>query len=144
MALSGYEEETYEIKVVGTTGQTTILSAEASFSLIVKNPCVDETFLTIEKTPLPYVKDYTLFDNAYSFTHDSFKVLANPAALALCGDLKYIVSFNEEVIGPKTTPIAYESSLRKFEIYSEQESLIGTHEISVFAVLRNYQQIRSS
>ena len=76
ISLSGSNEKSYTITVTGVTGSTPILSASASFSLTVKNPCIDSDKSSIEQKPLPEGIVYTLMsspnENGFSFVHGSF------------------------------------------------------------------------
>ena len=87
------------------------VQGQESFTLTVKNPCIDPAYVTIGTTALPTGKSYTLymFDPVakYEFSHDAFAINASPAALAICGDLTYIANFEGTLIDEITEPMAY-------------------------------------
>ena len=59
-----------------------------------------------------------------------------------CGPITYEATFKGEVVNSKTLlPVAYDSSINTFTIYSEDFALIGTHTITVSAKLTNYPVI---
>ena len=71
--------------------------------------------------------------------HSPFEVSFNDA---FCGPITYEATFKGEVVDSKTLlPVAYDSSINTFTIYSEDFALIGTHTITVSAKLTNYPVI---
>ena len=68
--------------LIARTGTMNVLEESASFTLTLKNPCVDPNFVTIEKAALPTGLEYTLYDfdseQGYTFTHDPFQIVTEP------------------------------------------------------------------
>jgi len=56
IGLAGSDHTTYKISVIATTGTDgeQEIQLASSFSLVVKNPCIDPTYVTID--------DYNLYD----------------------------------------------------------------------------------
>ena len=69
----------YVITVTGSTGNITPQTASASFTMTVKNPCIDSDYVSIQAVPLPVGESYALyaFDavNRYEFSHSDFIVV---------------------------------------------------------------------
>ena len=129
LSISGPVSTTYTITVTGTIGDGATMSEQASFDLLVKNPCIDKSFVDIQTAPLPTGMTYTLhsFSTAskYSFTHDPFVITTSPIVHTLCGDLVYDVTFAGISIDDASDPMSYTQATNAFAIYSEDDLLIG-------------------
>ena len=62
----------------------------------------------------------------------------------MCGEVDYEVQFDGELIGKTSKPMSFDTLTRIFEIYSEDEALLGTRTIEVRGYLRNYPAIKSA
>ena len=78
LLLSGPTEKDYTITVKGETGNVVKKSIEATFTLTLKNPCIDPSYVTIQSVPYPTQESYILHDydlaGKYQFTHEPFVV----------------------------------------------------------------------
>ena len=71
--------------------------------------------------------------------HNPYSVMTIPIIHTLCGPITYEATFKGEVVDSKTLlPVAYDSSINTFTIYSEDFALIGTHTITISAKLSTY------
>ena len=61
ITLSGPTFTDYTVKVFGTSGNVLSSSAEESFNLRLKNPCIDSAFFSLSSVALPVGETYTLF-----------------------------------------------------------------------------------
>ena len=143
LLLSGPTSTDYTITVTGTSGNIVPASGFTTFKLTLKNPCIDPTFVTIQKEALPAGEQYILHDfkaaGGYQFTHQPFTIVASAEALALCGDLTYTATFEGSVAdGTTKPPMAYDSASRTFTIYSEDFNLLGDRTFTVAASLTQY------
>ena len=110
--LSGLAQNSHTIRVIAQSGSTTVQEDFAEFNLIVKNPCIDPAFVTIQSVPLPVGEQYILHSydllTRYEFQHDAYTVVTQPIPHTLCGDLDYQVTFNTASIDATTSPMAYD------------------------------------
>ena len=58
LGLSGTDSNTYTITVTAKTGSSTVVEKTAEFNLKVKNPCLNDSFVTITCTP-PELSHFT-------------------------------------------------------------------------------------
>jgi len=91
--LSGPSELVYIVSVKGAAGYGKIVEDTASFSVTIKNPCIDPAFVAIAFAP-GALRDasYVLFeypDTGFTFSHDAFSVVTKPFQHAMCGGLTY-------------------------------------------------------
>ena len=63
LALCGLTSTDYTVTVIGSTGRNEVKDASASFTLRLKNPCIDSSYVTIE-TPIDPLKERT-YELAY-------------------------------------------------------------------------------
>ena len=103
---------------------------------MISSPCTQPSYLTIDSAPLPDGLSYILFDQTYGFIHDNFVISAEPEVISLCGSLTYSTIFDGSFI-------SYTASEQKFEIYSEDISLIGSQEITIYASLEDHPSVVS-
>ena len=61
----------------------------------------------------------------------------------LCGTLDYSATFEGQALSEDTEPMSYNSAMRQFSIYSEDENLVGQRTITLSAHLNDYPGIRS-
>ena len=131
MAAAGRGKTDYTVTVSATIGTLNKITAEQSFKLTVKNPCIDANLVSIRPVVLPTGLEYTLYDFSeelgYQFTHDAFQVMTSPFEHDLCGKVDYLATFDGSTVTEVTTPVRYDSSILTFEIYSEDLELIGDH-----------------
>ena len=123
----------------------------ASFNLKVKNPCFDPAYVSITTSPFsPGPFKYTLyFGSSVSPTsivsHSPFSVTTTPIVHTLCGSITYAATFKGTVADSTTLPpVSYDANTNIFQIYSEDLSLIGTHTVTVSAILTTYPIIVTS
>ena len=136
LSVAGSTQTTYTVTVKAVLGTAATLEATSSFQLTVKNPCIDPTFVTIDKGTLPAGLEYDLyaFDDSLGFTlmHDPFMVSTSPLVdHTLCGDVHYKVWFNGNLVTDSTRPLRYNTLTRTFDIYSEDISMIGLRTFEV-------------
>ena len=146
LLLSGSDFTDYTVEVTGITGKNTPTMVKTEFNLAVRNPCIDPTFVTIEKEPLPVGLEYILYDlkpNGFSFQHDAFTVKTVPIVHSLCGPVFYDTIFEGLALTTSSSPMKYDTLTRSFEIYSEALSLIGMRTIEVEAYFKDYPQVKS-
>ena len=95
--------------------------------MTIKNPCIDEDFVWIEK-PVLLDKSYELYEHdpaGYEFTHEAFTIQTSPIDHILCGGLTYTSTFNGVAIDANSpAPIHYTGSSRTHNVYSEDTSLL--------------------
>ena len=83
------------ITITGEVGNTIPITDTATFTLTLKNPCIDSNFVTIEPAVL-LNKQYELHEHdpdGLQFIHDPFVVKTLPNPHFLCGDLTYSSTF---------------------------------------------------
>ena len=144
LTLCGLSSQSYVVTVQGEAGNVVKTSSTASFTLTLKNPCIDTNFVTITTAALPTNLQYILHDfeatGGDTFTHSAFSVVTAPFSHTLCGGLTYSATFNGATIGPGTKPpMAYDTATRTFNVYSEDFGLLGTKSITVTAQLTTYK-----
>jgi len=148
LLLCGATSTNYSVRVKGTVGNIVVRSDSATFTLTLKNPCIDPAFVQINQVALPVGKQYYLHDfkavGGYKFTHNAFEFVTSPISHSLCGGLTYTATFNGQAINTLTKPpMAYNTATRTFEIYSEDFSLLGDRTITLAAFLTNYPITKS-
>ena len=89
--------------MIGESGSST---ASSSFTLTLKNPCIDPNFVSI--STLPQLRSYyTLYDDALIYAHTPFTVTTYPSEHSLCGPLIYLPSMDGGLLTTVTYPISY-------------------------------------
>ena len=121
----------YTIKVFGTSGNVLSISAEESFNLRLKNPCIDSAFFSLSSVALPVGETYTLFTTRHSFTHAEFQSVTNMTTSGLCGPVSYEAHFESVKIDSDSSPMDYGMAGRIFGIFSESLDLVGTRSFTV-------------
>ena len=106
--------------------------------MVVKNPCIDPAFVSIEKKPLPSDVSYTLLEGNRAFIHSPFELVTTTDSQALCGSITYTATFDGVPVSLETVPMSYDSESLKFMVFSDQSDHIGTHTITLSASLVNY------
>ena len=119
------------------------LQTTSSFVLTLKNPCIDPTFVKIEKVALPKDIKYTIYDyndaQGYTFMHESFIVATQPlVGHSLCGELDYAVFFENLQVTSSSRPMKYDSVTRTFDLYSEDLKLLGLRSIQIQGFFKDY------
>ena len=80
--LSGTVSTDYIVSVTGTSGPVVAQSDTSTFSLTLKNPCIDPTYIIIQQVALPVDETYVLHAfkvaGGYKFTHDAFNIVTQP------------------------------------------------------------------
>ena len=104
------------------------------FTLTLKNPCIDPTFVTIETSVL-LNQFYELHEHdpiGFQFTHDPYTIQTVPITHGLCGDLTYTSTFMTAAIvslNPVTDPfsdaVGYNPITLTHTVYSEDFALLG-------------------
>ena len=137
----------YVITVTGEAGITIPVQAQRSFTLTIRNPCINSAFVTINQSVL-VDKTYQLYSfkpSGFSFNHSPFTVATNPISHTLCGDLVYTSTFMSVAITGASTPLSYSASTLTHTVYSEDITLKGTSlQYTVKAAFVNYPTITSS
>ena len=122
LSLSGLTSKSYSISVKGTAGRLIPTSVTASFTLTIKNPCIDIAYVTIEKAELANI-EYNLYsydELGFQFVHDPFRINTVPISHSLCGQLTYESTFMTIPIDnsinvlsePSNNPISYDKTMR--------------------------------
>lgn len=79
----------YIIAFKGKSGPVEPQSATATFTLKLKNPCIDPAFVVINQVALPVDEEYILHDykkvGGYNFRHTPFDIVTTPITHTLCG-----------------------------------------------------------
>ena len=148
LTLSGATSNVYTIAVKGEAGNVVKTSDTATFSFTIKNPCIDPTYVTIEKAVLlNQIYELHEFDPVgYEFTHDPFVIKTLPFDHSLCGSLTYTSTFMtvdiDETIAvfadPMSDPVRYDQSTLTHAVYSEDFALLGLRPYTVKAFLTDY------
>ena len=136
----------YEVTVTGTSGLVTPRIVAATFTLKVKNPCHDPSYISITTSPLPAGPlNYTLYYGSLASpiqiaSHTPYLVTTTPIVHTLCGSITYAATFRGKVADFTTLPpVAYDLGINNtFKIYSENLTLIGMNEVTVSAKLTKY------
>ena len=99
-------------------------STSVSFDLVIKNPCIDQAYVTIEP-PTFAKKTYIIDSDAFTFDpEDEFTVETTPViGHTLCGDLKFVAKFDNQVVDDD--PLAYNELTKEFTAVSSDADLIG-------------------
>lgn len=136
------ESSSYTITLTGTVSGNPLQSASSEFTLVISNPCIDPTFVSVKSTPVPEMY-YKLFNADFSFQHSEFEVETLPVEHELCGPLVYKATFMDLEIDGTSAPVSYSSELRTFKMYSESMDLIGRHKVTLSACLRDFPEVKS-
>jgi len=141
--LSGAVSTDYIVSVTGTSGPVVAQSDTSTFTLTLKNPCIDPAYIEIQQVALPVDETYVLHDfkvsGGYTFAHDAFNIVTQPFQHNLCGGLTYTATFNGQAINTTTKPpMAYDTATNTFDIYSEDFILLGDRTITVAASMTDY------
>ena len=138
LTLAGASSVDYLVTLKAKVGTSNTIEKQSTFTLTLKNPCVDPDFVSINKLPLPIGMQYELYDDepnaGYQFTHDPFTIKTLPFSHSLCGPIDHLVLFMGVQISPSataTSPIKYDSLTHTFELYSEDFDLIGNQPIEI-------------
>lgn len=93
----------YKITIIGTIGKRTTKTAKTTFSLTLKDPCIDSDFVTIDAPVLSQnVVYYTLFEgmkNKVYYSVEKFDWTTVPAQHNLCGALDYTLTWDGQPSG---------------------------------------------
>ena len=146
MLPSGATETDYTVEVTGVTGLNTQSTVTATFTLKLKNPCIDSSYVTIQTVAL-VDQVYDLYDfvpDGFSWTHDPFTLNTTPITHSLCGDFTYEATFMGSAITAASTPVKYDTLTRTFTIYSEDFALIGAQPFTIAAHLTDYPSIATA
>ena len=142
------QSKDYTVTVTGTSGFITPGAVIATFNLKVKNPCYDPSYVSITTPPFPAGPfEYTLYFGSLAspiqiVSHSPFSVTTTPIDHTFCGTITYTATFRGTVADSTTLPpVAYNSSINTFKMYSEDLKLIGTHMVTVSAKLTTYPDI---
>ena len=92
LTLAGESFIDYNIIVTGTSGKVVPVSGSATFTLRVKNPCIDSDFVSFKVLDAilltPYV-EYDLFTTGKSWVHNLWPLVTKPFDHTLCGPIAY-------------------------------------------------------
>ena len=89
----------YTITLKAQMGVLNTVEAQSSFTLTLRNPCVDPLFVKIDKVLLPSDLTYALWEGdpgtGVQFSHDPYLVSTTPlVGHSLCGEVDYAVLFD--------------------------------------------------
>ena len=137
----GSTEHTYDIEttieVTAEDGSTTTDST--TMPVVVKNPCVDPKYVTIEVAVFDDL-DYNIQVGPVPVTynpHAVFLVKTKPVDHNLCGSLVYEPRYNGQALTGQV--LTYVSATRKFTVSTDDDTLSGNIvPYSVIATLVNY------
>lgn len=93
--LCGTVSTDYTVTVTGEIGITTKQSASAPYTLTLKNPCIDSSFVTFAKPGIT-AQQYELFEHdptGFQFNHDPVTIVTSPITHGLCGAISYTSTF---------------------------------------------------
>ena len=117
VSIAGAVGQDYTITVTGEIGTITAMTASETFTLTLKNPCIDRNFVKIDKVNLPSGLQYALWDYdahplGFTFNHLPFTVSTIPlVGHTMCGDLAYRAYFEgPTVLSTPTRPMAYDET----------------------------------
>ena len=106
-----------------TTPGGEVVETPTNIDVTVKNPCVDQAFVTIMESPLNMLQ-YELTTGALPYkAHNFFKVVTVPIVHDLCGALTYSATYDGSPITNTDMPLAYEPSTRVFTAESSDVAL---------------------
>ena len=113
-----------------------------SFSLQIKNPCIDDTFVFFSTpAPTPQNLEYIIFDSPTMFQHSAFPYETQPVSHQLCGTPVFtLVAGGSTITSPSSQPVGYDSSTRTISVESTDYSLLQNPQSTwqVTASLSNY------
>ena len=112
---------TYETQDFNGDTMSTITE---SFKLTIKNPCIDQAYVTIDAptyTKKTYIIDSVVdpFDPEGEFTVETWPVVGH----TLCGDLSFVAKYDNALMDGD--PMAYNEVTREFTASSSDGTLIG-------------------
>jgi hypothetical protein len=116
LAGSTPEGKTYSVTL---QSQLSGKMVQGTFDIVMKNPCLDPAIVT-SSGPNTADQSYLLGSQSSSFTHSTHVINAPANIKNLCGTLKYSVD-----LGALQGAVVYQSSLKKFTIYSSDVSLMA-------------------
>ena len=125
----------------GGNGQETTYTHTDSFDLVIKDPCVDPTYVWITGPTLSALQ-YTIGAPAATYSaHDTFSInFANSSAdPTICGEIAYEGQF--ESVAVDGDPLSYTAATRVFEAESRDMDLLNDptpRKYQVVASLANY------
>ena len=122
----------YTVTIFATVGITTTMSTTGTFTLRVKNPCFDPSFVQIVPVALPLGDyEYMLYDynpdESYRFlTHDPWSYSTQHTAHTFCGEIAYTATYEGAIADETSIPdMAYWATNRTFGMYSTDLSKVG-------------------
>ena len=116
----------YTVEVSGQIGNVTPIQNKDSFKLTLRNPCIDQAYISIETASLQY-RPYDLYDFpplGLQWNHQAFQIKTLPIEHSLCGGLTYKATLNNVAVDSSTTPLTYQQENRAFSYYSEDQRTI--------------------
>ena len=150
--LCGAVSTDYTVTVNGEIGITEKQTGAASFTLTLKNPCIDPAFVTFPQ-PAISSQQYELFEHdptGFKFTHDPVSITTSPIVHTLCGAISYKSTFMtasidgvDAMVDYSQDPVGYDPASLTYTVYSEDASLYGQQELTVEAYLVENTQIVS-
>ena len=108
---AGLSQIDYTVEVIATVGKLSLKQAQSSFNLRLKNPCVDDSLVSIQAGTLADTS-YILFEDKHSFGHDEFQIQTLPFQHDMCGTLSYKATFQGNEILTTSSYMTYDADGR--------------------------------
>ena len=124
---NGSTQHTYDvdITIVVTADDGSTTTDGTTIPVVVKNPCVDPQYVTIEVAVFEDL-DYSILTGPVPVTYDPhpvFLVKTNPVSHNLCGALVYEPRYNGQALTGQV--LTYVEATRKFTVSTENDALSG-------------------
>jgi len=139
---NGTTEKDYPVTMTIVTGSKYDTPAEReteseTFDWTIKNPCIDQSFVTISK-PILDKLSYKIYEpNAVTYTaHGDFAIVyaKTPTNASLCGTLKLEPFFDTTDVIPTSggDPLSYNPSTKQFTCDTDDISLLNDKDSEVY------------
>ena len=150
--MSGLSSIDYTVTVSAEIGITEKQTNSASFTLTLKNPCIDTNFVTMSPFDFGIADQrYELYEHdptGFQFSHNPFIISTLPIDHTLCGDITYTSTFMtaaisdlDPVADPINDAVGYDPTSNTYTVYSEDFNLLGIHPYTLTATLTQYTSV---
>jgi hypothetical protein len=134
----------YTVEFTATAGTTEKITETTSFSLTVKNPCFDPTFVNIVASVEPADFAYTVYSTSIPIYYQ-LEIIATPSRIKpLCGLISFKFLYDDVEVVDDSTPISItdDESDNTIYIFSEDPDLIGTTAtLTIVATMADYPSL---
>lgn len=134
-------EKNVTVILKGAIGSSFKLTSEVSFTLTLRNPCINTTFIEIIPRDLPAIESYLIYEDFRIVQLNQFSISVFPGEdPEICGQIGYQLQVNGEEINRNSRPIAFDSNSLRVFIMSESLDDVGVKNLTMSAFLQDFPE----